>query len=123
VTSVRRASRPVEFRCDDPNLTPAAGLATVRELDRVLGLVELIDDQVGSLYRRSARYRPYSAGEVVIGLVGSQLAGGDFLCDIDHRRADSAGAELRAVAHPPASSGRVLGLRFRGQAAGRPGGG
>lgn len=74
------------------------------ELDRVLGLMDMIDAQVGSLYRPGARHRPYSPGEVVMGLVESQLAGGDFLCDIDHRRADTAGAELRAVAHPPAST-------------------
>jgi hypothetical protein len=112
VRNIRRRSRPVELCCDDPNLTPAAGLVTVAELDRVLGLVDLIDDQVGSLYRRSARYRPCSAGEVMIGLVESELAGGDFLCDIDHRRADTAGAELRAVAHPPAST--TVGFLARG---------
>jgi len=104
VKSIRPTPRSVEFRCDDPNLTPAAGLATVAELDRVLGLMDMIDAQVGSLYRPGARHRPYSAGEVVMGLVESQLAGGDFLCDIDHRRADTAGAELRAVVHPPAST-------------------
>ena len=48
----------IEFRCDDPNLTPAAGLVTVAELDRVLGITAVIDEQVGSLYRPGARYRP-----------------------------------------------------------------
>jgi hypothetical protein len=104
---VQRTSkcRPrIEFRCDDPNLTPAAGLATVAELDRVLGIIAVIDEQVGSLYRAGARYRPFSAGEVVMGLCESQLSGGDFLCDIDYRRADDAGSSLRAVATPPAST-------------------
>lgn len=32
------------------------------------------------------------------------LAGGDFMCDLDHLRADVAGAELRAVPDPPAST-------------------
>ncbi len=109
-----RPTRPkVEFRCDQENLTPAAGLCATKELDRVLGIVEVISDQVGSLYRSGARFRPYSAGEVVMGLIESQLAGGDFLCDIDHRRSDTAGAELRAVARPPASTTvGALGGRF-----------
>lgn len=102
--SLRPTSLPVEFCCDDPNLTVAAGLVTVAELDRVLAIVATIDEQVGSLYRGRARHTPYSAGRLVMGMVESQLAGGDFICDIDHRRADSAGAELRAVGHPPAST-------------------
>lgn len=102
--SLRPTCCPVEFRCDDANLTPAAGLVTVRELDRVLGITAAIDERVGSLYRPGARRTPYSAGEVVMGVVESQLSGGDFLCDIDYRRADSAGIALRAVPHPPAST-------------------
>ena len=102
--TLRDVHRRIEFRCDDPNLTPAAGLVTVAELDRVLGITAVIDEQVGSLYRPGARYRPFSAGEVVLGLAESQLAGGDFLCDIDHRRADDAGSSLRAVLSPPAST-------------------
>ncbi len=98
-------SRPeVEFRCDDPNLTPAAGLATVAEFDRVIGIKEVINEQVGSLYRPGARYQPYSASDVLLGLSESQLSGGDFLCDIDYRRADEAGSLLRAVSCPPAST-------------------
>ena len=102
--SIHPTPGPIEFRCDDPNLTPAAGLVTMRELDRVLGIISTIDEKVGSLYRPGARHTPYSAGEVVMAVVESQLSGGDFLCDIDARRADGAGAELRAVAHPPAST-------------------
>ncbi|MDA8186201.1 MAG: transposase [Actinomycetota bacterium] len=102
--SLSKSRERVEFRCDDPNLTPAAGLAAVAELDRVLGIIAEIDEQVGSLYRAGARYRSFSAGEVVMGLCESQLSGGDFLCDIDYRRADDAGSSLRAVSRPPAST-------------------
>lgn len=56
--TLRDVHRRIEFRCDDPNLTPAAGLVTVAELDRVLGITAVIDEQVGSLYRPGARYRP-----------------------------------------------------------------
>ena len=39
-----------------------------------------------------------------MGVVESQLSGGDFLCDIDYRRADEAGSSLRALFRPPAST-------------------
>ena len=79
-TSIRnqRAAK-VEFVCDDPNLTPAAGLLTVAELDRVLGMVQTVDEAVGSLARPAARGKPYTAGEVVLSFAESQLAGGDFI--------------------------------------------
>ena len=35
----------VELVCDDPNLTRAAGLATVFQLDRVLGIIAVIDER------------------------------------------------------------------------------
>lgn len=111
-----RSARRVEFVCDDPNLTSAAGLVTVAELDRVLGMVSTIDEMVGPLARPGARGCPYTAGDVVVGLAESQLAGGDFLVDIDTRRADSAGAQLRAVGCPPASTTvGTLARRFGGR--------
>lgn len=70
----------------------------------MIGITSAINEQVGSLYRPGARHRPYSAGELVLGVSESQLAGGDFLCDIDYRRADRAGTSLRAVPRPPAST-------------------
>jgi hypothetical protein len=113
VKSVAKSTPKVEFCCDDPNLTPAAGLISVAELDRVIAMTDVISREVGSLYRPEARWQPYSAGEVVMSVVESQLAGGDFLCDIDYRRADDAGSALRAVARPPASTTvGYLGQRF-----------
>lgn len=103
--TLRRRPSPVEFLCDDPNLTPAAGLVTVAELDRVAGIAAQIDAAVGPLASPRARViRPYQASDVVLGFAESQLCGGDFMCDIDTRRADTAGAELRAVTKPPAST-------------------
>jgi hypothetical protein len=111
-----RQGRPrVKFCCDDPNLTPAAGLVTVAELDRVVG--------IGSHRARrraprlaSAPDAPFGAPEVVLGFVESQLAGGDFMVDIDTRRADTAGAELRAIPRPPASTtAAALARRFGGK--------
>ena len=102
--TLRRPTRPIEFLCDDPNLTAAAGLVTVAELDRVAGIAAHIDAAVGPLAAPRARGRPYRARDVVLGFCESQLAGGDFMCDIDTRRADTAGSALRAVTKPPAST-------------------
>lgn len=110
-----RRSR-IGFLCDDPNLTPAVGLITVAELDRVLGICPRIDATVGPLALPGARGRPYRASDVVVGFCESQLAGGDFMVDIDTRRADTAGAELRAIEVPPASTtAGALARRFGGK--------
>jgi hypothetical protein len=116
-TSIRnRRRQKVELVCDEPDLTPAAGLVTVAELDRVLGMVETIDEAVGSLARPKARGKPHTAGQVVVGFAEPQLAGGDFMVDIDTRRAGTAGAELRAVKKPPASTTvAALSQRFGGK--------
>jgi len=117
VKALRHRKSPVEFLCDDPNLTPAAGLITVAELDRVAGIAAQIDAVVGPLASPRARVvRPYQASDVVVGFAEPQLAGGDFMCDIDTRRADTAGAELRAITKPPASTiAGSLAKRFSGK--------
>ncbi|HET7486472.1 MAG TPA: IS1380 family transposase [Acidimicrobiales bacterium] len=87
---------------DDPTLTPAAGLALVAEVDRILGVVSTIDDWVGRIKDRD---RGLSAGELVVSMAECMLAGGDFMCDLDNlARADVAGAALRAVPGAPAST-------------------
>jgi hypothetical protein len=40
------------------------------------------------------------------------LAGGDFMCDLDHQRSDEVGAALRAVSDIPAST-TFIGLAKR----------
>jgi len=67
VTTLRLRRAQVEFRCDDPNLTPAAGLITVRELDRVAGIAARIDRAIGPLASPRARDRFYQASDVVLG--------------------------------------------------------
>lgn len=73
----------------------------VAEVDRVLGVAATIDGYVG---RIKGRRQGLSAGELVLSMAESMLVGGDFMCDLDHLRADEAGAELRAVPDPPAST-------------------
>lgn len=87
---------------DDPSLTPAAGLVLVAEVDRILGVAATIDSNVGSIKRRR---QGLSAGELVLSMGETILAGGDFMADLDNQaRADEAGAALRAVPSPPAST-------------------
>jgi hypothetical protein len=96
------AARPaVLVGSDDRSVTALAGLSLVAEADRVLGVVEVFDAQVGWL---KARRRGLSSGQVVLSMAESMLADGDFMCDIDRLRADQAGAALRAVSHAPAST-------------------
>jgi hypothetical protein len=86
---------------DDPTLTPNAGLVLVAEVDRILDVAATIDSFVG---RIKARRQGLSAGELVLSMAECMLAGGDFMADLDHLRADGAGAALRAVPEPPAST-------------------
>ena len=111
---LRARGRRVVVGRDDPSLTPAAGLVLVAEVDRVLGVAAAIDAEVGSL---KVRKRGLSAGELVLAGSESMLAGGDFMVDLDHRRADRAGAALRAVPEPPASTTFIASARRFGDEA------
>jgi len=87
---------------EDPTLTPAAGLVLVAEVDRILGVAATIESCVGSI---KARRQGLSAGELVLSMAETMLAGGDFMVDLDNQaRPDKAGAALRAVADAPAST-------------------
>jgi hypothetical protein len=90
-------------------VTPRAGLALVAEVDRILGVVDALDDGVGAI---KARNRGLSAGELLLALAETMLGGGDFLIDLDHQRRDQAGRPLRAVPEVPAST-TVIGLAKR----------
>ncbi|MGH9213312.1 MAG: IS1380 family transposase [Acidimicrobiales bacterium] len=50
-----------------------------------------------------ARRRGLGAGGLVLSVAETMLAGGDFMCDLDHQRDDVAGRELRAVPDIPSS--------------------
>lgn len=93
----------------DPTVTAAGGLVLVAEVDRVLGVVEAIDAAVGPIKKRR---QGHGAGGVLLSLAESILADGDFLCDVDIMRADVAGAAVRAVSAPPAST-TIIGLTKR----------
>jgi hypothetical protein len=101
VKSLRPHRPTIALGDPDPSLTPRAGLRLVAEVDRVLGLVASIDRHVGPT---TARRRGLSAGELVVSMAETMLAGGDFMVDLDHQRADVAGAPLRAVRGIPAST-------------------
>jgi hypothetical protein len=107
----------IEFRADDPSLTPYAGLAISGELVRTLGLVELIDAELraaGRVTPVKQRRRGLSPGGHVVALAECQLVGGDCFDDCERVRADRAGALLRAVAEfPSAPTARQLAYLYR----------
>lgn len=107
----------IEFRADDPSLTPYAGLAISGELVRSLRLVELIDAELSAVGRVTPvkqRRRALSPGGHVVALAECQLIGGDCFEDVERVRADRAGALLRAVAEfPSAPTARQLAYRYR----------
>ena len=109
VVTIAPRRRKIEFRADDPTLTPNGGLALVAETCRVLDVLDTIDRRVGPI---KARRRGVGAGQLLVGLAECMLAGGDFFADLDTMRADVAGAQLRTVAAPPAST-TALGLARR----------
>ena len=106
---VRRKRSPVVVGPDDPTLTANGGLVLVTEVDRILGVAATIDSFVG---RIKIRHQGLSAGELVLSMAEFMLAGGDFMVDLDHLRDDEAGANLRAVPQPPAST-TFIGLARR----------
>jgi len=116
VNFVRGPGR-IEFRADDPSLTPFAGLAIPGELVRSLRLMELIDAELAAVDRVTPvkqRRRGLSPGGLTVALAECQLVGGDCFDDVERVRADRAGALLRAVAEAPsAPTARQLAYRFR----------
>jgi len=93
-----------------PKLTGTAGLVLVAELDRVVGLVAGLDAAVDPI---KSRRQGHGAGGVVISLAEMMLAGGDFFCDLDTMRSDTAGAKVRTISEPPSSPTAIaLGRRF-----------
>ena len=106
----------IEFRADDPSLTPYAGLAVSGELCRRLRLVELIDAELAAarVAPVKQRRRGLSAGEFAVAIAECQLAGAACFDDVQDVRADRAGASLRAVAGTPsAPTARQLACRFK----------
>jgi len=110
VTRVAKKKRKVVLGAPDGRITPRAGLHLVAKLDKLLGITATIDD-AGPPFKQ--RKRGLMLGGVMVSLAETMLAGGDFLCDLDHQREDTAGLRLRAVANVPASTTVIgLGKRF-----------
>lgn len=109
----------VELRADDPSLTATAGLLLVSGCARVLDVTgrDRCDRRAGGPIKRRAR--GVGAGELLVGLAESMVAGGDFFADLDELRVDAAGAQLRTVPGLPARTALGLAHRFDdGQIAG-----
>src|SRR6266542_522894 len=83
VDRLRRGRARVELRFDDPSQTPDVGLLLADRLD----LVGTLDRHIGPVKQRR---RGVGGGALVMALAESMLVGGDFLCDLDTRRADRA---------------------------------
>jgi len=117
VSSLRRGRARVELRFDDGSQTPDAGLLLVAELADRLDIVATLERHIGAVKQRR---RGVGGGGLVMALAESMLVGGDFLCDLDTLRADTAGAALRTITRPPASTTAAgLARRFgRAQLAG-----
>jgi hypothetical protein len=114
VTRVAKKKRKVVLGAPDGRITPRAGLHLVAKLDKLLGITTTIDDG-GPAFKQ--RKRGLMLGGVVVSLAETMLAGGDFLCDLDHQREDSAGLQLRAVPDVATSTTVIaLGKRFCGKA-------
>lgn len=97
----------VEFRDDDPSLTPHAGLELSGELVRRLGLVGRVDAAVEGVRWRGPvkqRKRGLGVGELVVSVAESMMCGAECWDDLEELRADTASRDLRAVAAAPASS-------------------
>lgn len=77
-------------------MTAHAGLATVTELDRVLGISKVLDAAIGGFKQRR---RGVSAGGLLVSMACAQLTGQDFLVGMDWRRDDPAGQALEPVPH------------------------
>jgi hypothetical protein len=109
VKVLRRVGR-IEIRADDPSLTGHGGLVVIGDLAEKLDLIGLIDAEIA----RERRARPVkvrrggcSPGELVVSIAECQLVGGAFFDHLADQRADTAGAQLRAVGEVPVSAGGV----------------
>src|SRR3954452_20144231 len=67
----------VRVRFDEPNLVPSAGLLPAAALAQRLGLEELVDD------RLTLAAHGHRSGAKALTVLGSMLAGGDSIRDVD----------------------------------------
>ena len=99
----RTAAAPrVHISAGDDHLTGFAGLLLSGELIRRTRLVAGIDGAVEGVRAFKERHRGRSAGELLVSLAETMMAGGNHLAHLEVLRQDAAGAGLRAVAETPA---------------------
>lgn len=83
-------------------------MVLVSQLVDRLDVIGVLDESIGPVKQRD---RGLSAGEFVVAMTESLIAGGDFLCDLDYAR-DGIGASLRSVDPPPSTTANSLARRF-----------
>lgn len=105
----KRARKRVRIGAPDPSLTATSGVAAVAEFVEKLDVVGTFDRGIGAIKQRA---RGASAGELLVGLVQSQMLGGDALVALDRQRRDAAAVELSAVPTLPATTAGNLARRF-----------
>jgi hypothetical protein len=99
----------VRVGAPDASLTPVSGVAAVAELVGRLGVTAALDDAVGQIKQRD---RGLSAGQFLVAVAQAQMCGAQFWIGLDHRRADTAGEALSAVATPASTTAVELAGRF-----------
>ena len=109
-TPRRSIGTRIKIGQDDPSLTGHAGLLLTGELIRRLEVAETIEEAVNRVRPLKQRRRGLNAGELMVSLAETVMAGGDHLVHLDQLRGDLAGAELRAVpaAPAPTTAGQLL---------------
>jgi hypothetical protein len=116
VKDLRRVGR-IEIRADDSSLTGHGGLVVIGDLAEKLDLIGLIDAEIARERRArpvKVRRRGCSPGELVLSIAECQLVGGAFFDHLEDQRADTAGAQLRAVGEVPSAPAALqLSKRFR----------
>jgi DDE family transposase len=109
VNRIRGLAGQVRIGAPDASLTPASGVVAVTELVGRLGVVEALDDAVGSVKQRD---RGLTGGQFLVSLAQAQMLGGDFWTSLDRRRDDLTGEALSAVPTPASTTAVTLAARF-----------
>src|SRR5512142_1435912 len=99
----------VRIGAPDASLTPVSGVVAVTEMIGRVGVIGALDDAIGAIKQRD---RGLSGGEFLVALAQAQMLGAQFWTGLDHRRADTAGEALSAVATPASTTGVELAARF-----------
>jgi hypothetical protein len=105
----RRRRKQVRFGAPDASLTGAAGIAVLAELIDRLGVVDVLDEEIGAIKDRD---RGVSGGVLLAALAQCQLLGGHGLVALDRQRADAAARQLSALPGLASTTAAGLARRF-----------